>query len=102
MYLIKTEDGFLRSAAFEGGVVAFPRIEDAELGLRKSEVPGTIATSLRNLIAHVDPEDPIRPEGRRPGTTRSPYSCDFEIDDEALEADLKELRELLNHPANER
>lgn len=49
--------------------------------------------ALRRILAHLDPEDPSRPAGRRPGTTRSPYACDFEVDEEALAADIREVRE---------
>jgi hypothetical protein len=93
VYLIKTKDGFLMHPWIENCFLAFSHIDDAEN--TAAHLGGTVFHGLRNLIAHVDPEDPIRPEGRRPGTTRSPYSCDFEIDDEALEADLKEVRSVL-------
>jgi hypothetical protein len=93
VYLIKTEDGFLQHPWIDKCFLAFSHIDDAEN--TAAHLGGTVFHGLRNLIAHVDPEDPIRgPSRRGPGFTRSPYSSDFEIDDEALEADLKEVRSL--------
>lgn len=94
MYLIKTEDGFLKHPWIENCFLTFSHLDDAENTAYHHG--GTVFHGLRNLIAHVDPEDPIREPGRRPGTTRSPYSSDFETDHEALEADLKEVRSVLD------
>jgi hypothetical protein len=49
----------------------------------------TLPFTLRRLAAHLDESDPTRKPGRRPGTTISPYACDFEIDEETLNADIQ-------------
>jgi len=49
----------------------------------------TLPDILRRLAAHLDESDPSRKPGRRPGTTISPYACDFEIDEDELHDDIQ-------------